>query len=327
MSSSAEMEQAAAPDPPVLPLRPVRPLRVSSRHVALLCALDEHRNLRRAAQAMHVTQPAATALLQQLERALDTVLFERHARGMRPTPSGEVMIRYARGVRHDFDHALDEITALARGASGLVRIGSVMGPVPTLLTRAISAFKAANPQVRLSLQVDTSDLLVPALVRGDLDLVVGRLPDQFDRAAVLVEPFQDGEPMSVVARPGHPLFAARVVTLADLRHTTWLLHPAGSPMRRRVEAALRSAHMNEALDIVETASILATTALIEVTDMVSVVPRDVAQHYARYGLLRVVPLELPLAMANLGVLTRRGRDLPPAARGFADALRTSLAGA
>jgi DNA-binding transcriptional LysR family regulator len=311
---------------------PVRAQRVSSRHVALLCALDdENPTLRRAAAAMHVTQPAASALLAQLEQALGCVLFERHARGMRPTPSGEVMIRYARGVRHDLEHAQAEISALGRGAAGLVRVGSVMGPVPTLLTRCISAFKAANPRVRLSIQVDTSDLLMPALVRGDLDLVVGRLPDQFDAdAGLVVEPFAEGEPMSVVARPGHPLLArkgrrAPQPTLADLRALTWILHPTGSPMRRRVEAALRGAHMTTALDIVETASILATTALVEGSDMISVVPRDVALHYARYGMLAIVPVALPLTLAHLGIVTRRARDLSPAASGFLAGLRAAAA--
>src|SRR5450830_185051 len=104
-----------------------RQLRFKRRQIMLLTALDEHRNLHRAAAAIHTTQPAATALLHQLEEGLGVVLFERHARGMQPTPYGEVMIRYARGVLHDFDRAGDEMRALASGSSGLVRVGSVMG--------------------------------------------------------------------------------------------------------------------------------------------------------------------------------------------------------
>ena len=124
---------------------PPRPLRISARQIVLLNALDEHRNLRRAAAAIHTTQPAATALLQQLEQALKVSLFERHSRGMRPTPYGEVMIRYARGVLHDYEHAEDEITALARGAAGLVRVGTVMGPMPTLLKRSVSRSRPPTP--------------------------------------------------------------------------------------------------------------------------------------------------------------------------------------
>lgn len=313
----------ATPSPPTPPANLFRRLRIKSRQVMLLDALDEHRNLRRAAAAIHTTQPAATALLQQLEEGLGVLLFERHARGMEPTVYGEVMIRYARGVLHDFAHAGDEMAALAAGASGLVRIGSVMGATPVLLTQGLARFKAGNPRMRVSLQVDTSDLLMPALLRGDVDVVLGRLPDQFYDEDLEIEQLE-GEPMSVVARPGHPLFGLAKVTLADLVAQTWILHPLGSPMRRRVEQALQHASLSAPPDIVETSSILATTSLLEASDMISVVPLDVAQHYANYGLVAILPVELPMPMANLGIITRRKKDLSPAVKGFLHALRDSM---
>lgn len=299
-------------------------LRISSRQIVLLNALGVHQNLRRAAEAMHTTQPAATALLQQLEESLKVSLFERHSRGMRPTPYGEVMIRYARGVLNDYERADDEISALVRGGAGLVRVGSVMGAVPTPLTPSLAVFKAANPRVRIAVQVDTSDVLVPALLEGELDVVIARLPDEFGDIDVEVELFDEGEPMSVVARPGHPLGDAPGVKLADLVALTWVLHPSGSPMRRRVESALQGASVTTALDIVETSSILATTAMLERTDMISVVPLEVARYYARYGILAILPVELPIAMANLGIITRRKKELSPATRGFLDHLRDTV---
>ncbi|MGT2511875.1 helix-turn-helix domain-containing protein [Cupriavidus basilensis] len=75
------------------------PLKISSRQIALINALAEHRNLRRAAAAMHTTQPAASLLLQQLEERLGVQLFERLPRGMEPTLYGEVLIRFAQGSR------------------------------------------------------------------------------------------------------------------------------------------------------------------------------------------------------------------------------------
>jgi len=78
-------------------------------------------------------------------------------------------------------------------------------------------------------------------------------------------------------------------------------------MRLRVEGALAQAGMTEALDIIETASILATTTMIEMSDMISVVPNDVALHYARYEMVTVLPVQLPISMVNLGILTRGSR--------------------
>ena len=307
----------------VIPANLFRQLRIKSRQIMLLTALAEHGSLRRAAVAIHTTQPAATALLQQLEQGLGVELFERHAKGMRPTPYGEVMIRYAHGVLHDFEHASEEMNALSSGASGLVYIGSVMGAVPVILTQALSRFKASNPCVRISLQVDTSDLLLPGLVRGDVDVVLGRLPDQFDDNNLDIE-LLEGEPMCIVARPGHGLFRIPKPTLRDLVAQTWILHPSGSPMRRRVESALQEANLTTSLDIMETASILATTTLINASEMISVVPLDVAQHYAQVGLLAILPIDLPLPMAKLGIITRQGKVVSPAVTEFLHYLRASI---
>jgi DNA-binding transcriptional LysR family regulator len=184
-------------------------LKISSRQIALLNALGALGNLRKAAAAIHTTQPAASLLLQQLEERLGVQLFERLPRGMQPTLFGEVMIRYAQGALHEFEYAEAQIAELSRGAAGMVRIGTVMGPVPTLLTRGVLAFKARHPKVRVAIEVGTSDTLLPALIRGDFDVVLGRLPDQLDSQGLDIQLFEQGEQMRIIARPGHPLSAKR----------------------------------------------------------------------------------------------------------------------
>jgi DNA-binding transcriptional LysR family regulator len=295
-------------------------LRLKSQQVMLLVALDEHRNLRRAADAIHTTQPAATASLQQLEERLGVNLFDRKPRGMIPTTFGEAMIRYARGVLHDFDHALNEIDALASGSSGLVRIGSVMGAVPTILADTLNHFHESNPNVRLSILVETSDLLVPALIRGELDIVLGRLPDGFHGNNLLIDPLE-AEPMCVVGRPGHPMMRKRKLAIGDLLKCRWILHPDGSPMRRRIDQAFRAAGIVFIPDILETASILATTSLLAKTDALSVVPEHVARHYAEFGMLAILPVTLPISMTKLGVITRSDRDISAALSAFIAALK------
>ena len=201
-----------------VPPRNLGALKISSRQITLLNALGEFGNLRRAATAMHTTQPAASLLLQQLEERLGVRLFERLPRGMQPTLYGEVMIRYAQGALHEFEHAQAQIAELARGAMGLVRVGSVMGPVPTLLTKAVLAYKRDHPKVRISIEVGTSDTLLPALLRGDFDVVLGRLPDQSDSQDLDIELFDNGEQMRVIARVGHPLAGAVAIAVGRPDH-------------------------------------------------------------------------------------------------------------
>ncbi|BCQ26323.1 LysR family transcriptional regulator [Caballeronia sp. NK8] len=300
------------PDPAAVVAPTHAPLKISSRQIALINALAEYRNLRKAAAAMHTTQPAASLLLQQLEERIGVPLFTRLPRGMEPTAFGEVLIRFAQGVVHEFSHAESEIRELAAGAAGLARIGTVVGPVPSLITRSLLAFKADNPRVRISVDVGTSDMLLPSLIRGDLDVVIGRLPDRSSHPEVEVELFGTPEHMRVIGRPQHPATRIDKLALKDLVTLTWILHPVGSPMRLRVENILALAGMTDTLDVIETSNLLATTAMIEASDMISVVPEDVAQYYARYAMVAVLPVELPLPMVNLGLLTLRGRALSAA---------------
>ncbi|MBB1624397.1 LysR family transcriptional regulator [Achromobacter sp. UMC71] len=296
-----------------------RRLRLKSQQVMLLDALEKHGNLHRAAKAIHVTQPAATNLLRQLEDGLGVLLFVRHARGLSPTAFGETMIRYARGILHNFDHAREEMAAFAEGATGLVRMGSVSGAVPSLLVPAVARCKLAFPRLRISLLVDTSDLLLPMLLRDDLDVVLGRLPDHFVDEDLDVQ-LLGGEPMSIVARPGHPLATKRRLALSHLRDCAWVLHPTGSPMRRRVDQALMDAGLVHAPDVVESASILVVTALLEKSDMVSVLPSAVAQHYARFRMLKILPVALPLSMPPLGIITRKRNSHSPALKNVLELL-------
>ncbi len=300
-------------------------LKISSRQIALLNALGELGNLRKAAAAIHTTQPAASLLLQQLEERLGVQLFERLPRGMQPTLFGEVMIRYAQGALHEFEYAEAQLAELARGATGMVRIGTVMGPVPTLLTRGVLAFKTAHPKVRIALEVGTSDELLPALIRGDFDVVLGRLPDQLDGQSLDIQLFEQGERMRIIARPQHPLVDHSGLTLTELAPLTWILHPIGSPMRHQVENALQAAQLIEPLDIIETRSILATTSMLESSDMIAVVPNDVAEHYARYGMIAILPVELPLSMANLGLMTSKARPMSAAVKALLTFLKSPIA--
>ncbi|MGZ5269240.1 MAG: LysR substrate-binding domain-containing protein [Ramlibacter sp.] len=296
-----------------------RKLRLKSQQVMLLTALAEHGSLHRAAAAIHTTQPAATGLLRQLEQALGVPLFVRHAKGMTPTACGEVMIRYAQSVVHDFERAREEIAALSAGREGVLHIGSVLGAVPGLVASALAAYKATYRRIRVSLLVESSDILLPALLRGDLDVVVGRLPDGHSGAGLQVQALQP-EPMSVVAGPTHPLLRKARVTVADLLDCTWVLHPEGSPMRHRIDDAVLASGATRLPDVLETASILGATSMLECTTMVSVLPASVAAHYAAYGVLRVLPLELPLVMAPLAAITRTNRDAPPPLRAFCELL-------
>ena len=294
-------------------------LRLRTRQLLLLEALGRENNLGRAAAGLGMSQPAATKLLQQVEDAVGARLFTRLARGMEPTPSGEVLVRYARQALVDFGFAREQVAALQSGLRGRLRLGTVPGALPQLLAPALSAFQRQHPRVAVSVLVETSDVMIALLERGEVDLVLGRPTDRHTDEDLAIEPLL-AEPQVAVVRVGHPLLVGQP-TLEDLVQWPWVLQPPGSPQRSRFESVLREAGLHARLDIIETASTVATTVLLEASDMAAIMPASLAAHYARLGVLRVVPLELPLRVPSIHLITRRHRELSPAAQGFVHALR------
>lgn len=299
-------------------------MRLRTRQLVLLDLLGRERHLGRAASAMAISQPAATKLLGQAEEALGEPLFTRLPRGMEPTACGEVMVRYARQLLSDFGFAREEMLALRAGLSGALRVGSVPGAIPELLAPALVAYKHQHPRVAVSVVVDTSDVMLAQLARGEVDLVLGRLTEgNYDDAFASVPLL--GEDQVVVVRASHPLLAQAAVTLEDLVKWPWILQPPGSPQRSRFENTLREAGLHARLDITETASTIATTALLEISDMAAIMPASLASHYARLGVLRVLPITLPMRVPSIHLITRRGRALSPAAGAFTQQVSAAVA--
>lgn len=308
------------PDPAVL-------LRLRTRQLLLVAQLGHTGHLGRAASALGISQPAATKLLQQAEDTLGQALFTRLARGLQPTPAGEVFVRFAQQWLADFGAARTEMQALRSGLRGVLRVASVPGALPELLAPALLRYQRHSPRVAVSVVVDTSDRLLAQLARAEVDLVLGRLSegyhdDDYDSRALL------DEPQVVVARPGHPLLRRRrPPALAELATQAWVLQPPGSPQRSRFEALLRQAGIHPRLHITESASTVATTALLAASDRLAVMPASLARHYAQGGLLAVLQPDLALGVPPVHLILRRQRVLAPAAAAFVDQLLAERADA
>jgi len=297
--------------------------RLKPRQLLLLVAIEDHGNIHKAGAALSMTQPAASKLLKDLEDALGLPLFERLPRGMRPTWYGEIMIRHSRMALSTLRIAHEEIAALAEGVTGQVAVGVIMAPGSVLLPPAIVRVKQSYPRLQMRVELDSSDMLISGLLSGNLDIVVARIFDHHDRSQLNFEPLAE-EHMCLVARQGHPLLRRRKLQLKDLVDANWIL-PTGQVLRHRFEMMFVNAGLELPKNVVGTPALLVTTNLLERGDMVAVLSRDVAKHYYEYGMLRFLPIDLPLKMDAYGIITRRGQLLSPGARLMLDAIRETAA--
>ncbi len=298
---------------------PVTRGRLKTRHIVLLVHLYEQRSVLRAAKAANMTQPGASKLLTDLEDSLGVPLFTRHARGVEPTWYGEIMMRHARSALAEMDRAQDEIAALKSGLTGQVAIGAVVNPGMSLVPAAVSLLKRQHPRILVRIEIDDSPHLVGRLLKGELDIAVARVLGSHIADDLVFEALA-GETHRVIAGAAHPLAGKRRLKLSDLVDQPWILPPAGSILRNRIDSMFIHRGLRLPRNLVETASIPVITSLLQSAPMVSALQEETVYPYCRSGLLTILPLTLGVEMEPFGLITRRNHQMSPSAGAMLQAL-------
>jgi DNA-binding transcriptional LysR family regulator len=296
--------------------------RLKTRQLLLLIALDEQRNIHRAADELHMTQPAASKQLKDLEDMLEVKLFERLSHGMEPTLYGTTMIRHARMAVTSLSLAHEDIAVLKSGLSGQVAIGAIMSPGMALLPRAISRVKQSAPLMRIGVEVENSNVLLNRLRRGTLDFLVARILEDEARSELHYEELAS-EAVCVVARVGHPYQDAAALQLEDIARSPWVLPPHGSVLRHRCDTMFHCAGLIPPDNVVETTALLLIISLLLHSDSLHLMPCDVAAYFARHGILAILPIAVSMKMDGFGLITRRNYLLSPSAAVLLDAIRAA----
>lgn len=275
-------------------------LRLRIRHLEVFRALVRTGSQSETAAMMHITQPALSKWLRELEAQAGCPLMERE-RPLRLTVHGEVLLRFAERVLGDSLRTGKEMEAIRAGSSGLLRVGVLRAVAPLLVPQAILRCRQEAPRLQIRLYEDSLDNLLPALHRHELDCVIGRLHGQALGAEFHSEALYE-EPVLAVVRCGHPLLKQKRLTLAEAARYPWILPLPGMPMRTRLEAEFAAANARLPVEQVESVSLMINETLLHQSDMVSVVSQQLAQHYAAAGTLATLPLRMRQALGPVGLL-------------------------
>jgi DNA-binding transcriptional LysR family regulator len=294
--------------------------RLRFRQLALLVALDDHRNLHRAAAAVHLAQPSATKLVHDLELIFGFPLFERQPRGMQPTELGTAVLAFARRMVVDLERFTQDLDNKRQGGYGQLVIGAIMGALPDVVAHVMADLKQRRPLLSVKLLGETSDEILDLLLEGKIDLAVGRFSNPLQHNDIDYEILGD-EPHCIVVRKDHPLARTRRLTLRKLEPNAWILQPLTSPARQIIEQEFGQVGMKTPANIVESSSIFATLQLLQKSDTVTMLPESVVRDYLRAGLLVRLPLTIGKNLLGFGILSRRGESLSAAATEFVESLR------
>ncbi|MFK5980513.1 MAG: LysR substrate-binding domain-containing protein [Rhizobiaceae bacterium] len=294
--------------------------RLKFKQLRLLVAIDEHRSILHAANALNMSQPAATKLLKDLEADFSVKLFDRTNRGVIPTEFGDALVRHGKVILTQISHAAQELDDINDGLGGRVVIGTLLTASAKLLPNTIKKVHEARPNVSIVVKDGTNDVLMPLLHTGDLDLVLGRLAEYRHREGLIQETLFK-EQLVVACRKDHPLSTKKAVSTEQLAECNWILPPVETTLRRQIEKEFFDRGHAPPKIGVECVSFLTIRALLAKTDMLCMLPLNVVENELAQGALATIHCKLHISSGLVGVSYRSLDALSPAAHEFLKELR------
>ncbi len=292
-----------------------------------LIAVVEHGGFRRAAEAVHLTQPALTKSIKNLEEAFGTLLLERRPRAVVPTPFGEIVIERARKILADLDQMKREIDLLKGFESGLLMVGCDPYVGKSVMAPALSNLVSLYPKLRYEVEVQGWPMLRERLLNRQIDLHVGAPPGIYGGEVSTIEFALP--PLVYFCRAGHPLAdKKRVLPEEVLAFPRIGMEAPPAWTRMYAEVYGFAPDSDEALHFrfAKSNDWETLKAIVRMTDSISAGPREVVQDELAAGVLKEMILSLPEIELVATVACLRDRVLPPAAEAVIDEIKRITAG-
>jgi LysR family pca operon transcriptional activator len=293
--------------------------RIRLRHLQCFLAVARGGNLRRAAEALAITQPAVTKTLNELEDILGVRLFQRGRRGAVPTPEAEVFLRHAQASADALGQAVDSV--LRGRDEAPLRLGVLPTVAPSLVPRVLQAFRAERPEALVQVSTGRNRELLVLLRQHELDAVIGRMAEPDEMVGLTFELLY-AEPLVIAARPGHRLLGARKgLSPAAVAEQPLVLAPAGTIIRHAVDSWFAQHGVGPRAGMTETLSISLARAIALGSEALWFTPRSAAEPDLASGALVALPLSTTGTEEPVGLLLRTDSLASAALRSLLAALR------
>ncbi len=272
------------------------------KQLTALVAVADMQSVTRAAEFLHLVQPAVTRQIRTLEQELGVALFERNRYGMRPTEAGEAMVEHARRVLHEVERAKAEVNAHAGAVSGLVTVGLLASTAELLTVPLVEAVAEQYPGIRLRLRVGFSGDLQQALSRGDVDTAL--LYESHDGPNLKIRPLLR-EKLFAVAAAGSGLSGLPELPLRELASHPLVLPASGQGIRTLLSSASAS-EAQELVPQIETNSMDVQKKLAAAGKFWTVLPACCLGEDVAAGVIEASPLSEPVVERSIVLAT--GQD-------------------
>jgi DNA-binding transcriptional LysR family regulator len=267
--------------------------------LALFVQAAEMRNLTRAAEASHITVPAASRRLSLLEHQFNAQLFERHSRGLQLTPAGEQLLKLAREVIASVHYMRAEMANYASGRQAVLRVHGNTSAMTQFLPADVADFQSAHNAVRIVLEECWSEEAVRRVRSGEADL--GVVVEGCDVAGLWCRPYRRDRLAAVMRADESP--HADTVAFANLLERD-LVGLEGSSTLTRLLTAQAVRQMRPMALRVQVRSFEAVCRAVEARLGIGILPLAAARSFAEAMRLKVLPLSDDWALRRMQLVTR-----------------------
>lgn len=288
--------------------------RLRLQQLAILDRILACGSLLAAARELHMTQPALTKAIHELEEHFGQALLIRSSRGVQPTAFGRMLAGHTDALMANLRLLADDLNAWHSGISGQVVVGSMVAASAQLLPQTIARLKEIAPNIGVQVRVGVNDKMLPELARGETDIVVGLIPA--GPAAGLASTVLYEETCCAAVGRHHQLATARHVSPAQLQDMTWIVPSQDSEASHAVTHFFGQLHMQRPASTIESMSILTNINMLMESDMIALMPFTVARKFVHMGLLSILPLRQSVPFGQIGYTVATNRPPSPAAQRF-----------
>jgi DNA-binding transcriptional LysR family regulator len=299
----------------VAPIPELKSMKI--RHLELFNAVVEKQTLRKAAEVIQITQPAATKLIQELESILGAQLFTRDRKGMWLTQYGGVFKRHASTLMADLAQMHREIKQLQKGEVGQIRLGFVPSLDPELLSTAISNSLTKFPEIQIRTFEGSTNELLASMGRNELDLILGRILNLKIANQYAMHPIYK-ESFAIVcgAKSLHKNKAG--INWEQLSMGQWILPALQTPFREMIDNLFTQHGVLRPNVVVESSSFEKIQKLIINTELLGILPANLAIEGQKNKTLRLLKSDLGKNFAPISLIYRKDIEISPVTQKFID---------
>lgn len=289
------------------------------RHLRYFKVVAELQHFHKAADKLHITQPALSNQIKQLEQELNTKLFERVGRGVKLSESGELVLSSAIRILNEAELLKESVSDLESGQAGTLKIGVLQSINSLYLRSLVAEFDRNNPNISLQIEEMTNYNIEKKVTRGDIDIGIGFILNK-DYPDLEFERLFD-EKWKLIISPTHASLASNI--MAGETHNLKAVLLSEYFETRKIVDKYFADNQIKYTNVTEVNTISSILDLVEGGASFSILPEAFSALKAQYR-LEIVDLDPQLPPRTIGLLVAKNRSMKRTVEKFCDLVRSQL---